>query len=127
MSISASPPAPHQQETFQIPDAMSSESTQRIIDLMNDYENEAPYHIRLQSHDFAVEELRWVVRYKAEIFLKSLPDDMSLIGTPERNVMRDKQAKWTDILAQPGMLSGVGVGMLKVLVVDAWLDFDDVN
>ena len=104
-----------------------SESTQRIIDLMNDSQNEVPYHIRLQPHVFAVEDLRSVLHYKAEKYLKSLPDDMSFLGTPERNITRDKQAKWTNIVAQPGMLSGMGAGMLKILVVDAWLDFDGVN
>ena len=106
---------------------MSSENTQRIIDLMNDSENEVPYHIRLQSHMFALEDLRTAIHYKADKFLKSLPDDMSFLGTPERNITRDKQAKWSDIVAQPAMLMGMGAGMLKILVVDVWLDFDGVN
>ncbi|KAK5134778.1 hypothetical protein LTR08_006153 [Meristemomyces frigidus] len=101
---------------------MSEDNTQRIVDLMNDSENEVPYHIRLQSHFFHAQDLRWVILWKADRFLRSLPDDMELVGTPERNTMRDRQAKWTTIVGQPAMLHMIGAAMVKIMVVDVWLD-----
>ncbi|KAK4542303.1 hypothetical protein LTR36_006956 [Oleoguttula mirabilis] len=78
--------------------------------------------VRLLQNDFSEQELRTEILSKARLLLDDLSTEYEGMSTPEKSNRQDKQAKWAAISGQPTLLDTLGKVMLRILVVDVYLD-----